>query len=246
MEPDKFEKHIKDQLSNREINPSENAWKSISGQLQNPESPKSNRRFWYGVAAVFIGILIISTLYLNRSDEVIESGIQIVETPNDTTGIPKRENKVVEQNVTEDKVTFFNKPFPVESERAMVKVETTINSNSQFTALDQSKGQVVEDKVVRSQTEKLINAKIAEIVAQVDLIENGNLSISNAEVDSLLRKAQNELVTDKIFNREGQVDAMALLNEVEGELDKSFREQIFESLKTGFLKVRTAVADRNN
>jgi len=112
--------------------------------------------------------------------------------------------------------------------------------------LDQSKGQVVEDKVVRSQTEKLINAKIAEIVAQVDLIENGNLSISNAEVDSLLRKAQNELVTDKIFNREGQVDAMALLNEVEGELDKSFREQIFESLKTGFLKVRTAVADRNN
>jgi len=36
------------------------------------------------------------------------------------------------------------------------------------------------------------------------------------------------------------------LNEVEGELDISFREQIFESLKTGFLKVRTAVADRNN
>jgi len=39
---------------------------------------------------------------------------------------------------------------------------------------------------------------------------------------------------------------MALLTEVEGELDQSFRDQIFEKLKSGFLKVRTAVADRNN
>ena len=84
------------------------------------------------------------------------------------------------------------------------------------------------------------------MVAQVELLENNNISISNTEIDSLLRKAQDEILTDKIFNQEGKVDALALLNEVEGELDISFREQIFESLKTGFLKVRTAVADRNN
>ena len=35
------------------------------------------------------------------------------------------------------------------------------------------------------------------------------------------------------------------LTEVEDELDQSFRDQIFDSLKEGFLKVRTAVADRN-
>jgi len=35
------------------------------------------------------------------------------------------------------------------------------------------------------------------------------------------------------------------LAEVEDELDESFRDQIFDALKTGYLKLRTAVADRN-
>ncbi|MFK7811850.1 MAG: hypothetical protein AB8B59_05100, partial [Maribacter sp.] len=69
--------------------------------------------------------------------------------------------------------------------------------------------------------------------------------LTEAEVDDLLRNAQEEIFRDELFNRNGSVDALALLNEVETELDKSFRDQIFESLKTGFLKVRTAVADRN-
>ena len=31
----------------------------------------------------------------------------------------------------------------------------------------------------------------------------------------------------------------------EDELDESFRDQIFDALKSGYLKLRTAVADRN-
>ncbi|PHQ62576.1 MAG: hypothetical protein COC08_00130 [Maribacter sp.] len=70
--------------------------------------------------------------------------------------------------------------------------------------------------------------------------------MTDAEVDSLLRKAQEEILANKIFGEDYSVDAMALLNEVEDELDQSFRDQIFETLKIGFLKVRTAVANRNN
>jgi len=65
--------------------------------------------------------------------------------------------------------------------------------------------------------------------------------LTNAEVDDLLRSAQEEILREKLFSQNGSVDAMAL----QDELDQSFRDQIFESLKTGFLKVRTAVADRN-
>ena len=78
------------------------------------------------------------------------------------------------------------------------------------------------------------------------LEDMANAEITDAEIDSLLRAAQQELFTDKILNSEGKVDAMALLTEVEEELDDSFRDQIFEALKQGYLKVRTAVADRNN
>jgi hypothetical protein len=70
--------------------------------------------------------------------------------------------------------------------------------------------------------------------------------VTDAELDSLLRNAQEAIVREQLFNTDKTVNAIALLTEVEDELDQSFRTQIFQSLKTGFLKVRTAVADRNN
>ena len=53
-------------------------------------------------------------------------------------------------------------------------------------------------------------------------------------------------MNERLFKADNTVDAVALLNEVEVELDQSFRDQIFDRLKTGFMKVRTALADRNN
>ncbi len=246
MVPDKFEKHIKNQLGKREISPSDNAWDKISGQLAKTESPKSKRFLWYSVAAACIGILIISTLYLNTSDESIDSDIQLVETPNEPVIIPKTEAVVKKQNAVEEKIAISDKPSIKVAKKPSIQVETDSDYNSQIASTDNFSDKIIKVDTVLNKAEQLINTKIAEIVAQVNSLENSNLPISSIEVDSLLRKAQQEVLTDKIFNQEGKVDAMALLNEVEGELDKSFREQIFESLKTGFLKVRTAVADRNN
>ncbi len=94
-------------------------------------------------------------------------------------------------------------------------------------------------------SESVLNKKIADVVAQVALLER-SAEVTDAEVDSLLRNAQEAIVREQLFNTDKTVNAMALLTEVEDELDQSFRDQIFQSLKTGFLKVRTAVADRNN
>jgi len=246
MEPDKFEKHIKNQLSKREISPSDNAWDRISNQLPTSKEPKSKSFFWYSVAAAFTGILIISSLYFNTSNESIESEIQIVKTPIEPIIIPKTEDVVIKQNAVEEKIAISDKSSIKDAKKPKVQVKTDLNYDSQIASTGSVSDKVIKANAVPIKTEQLINAKIAEIVAQVDLMENSNLPISNAEVDSLIRKAQNEVLADKIFNKESKVDAMALLNEVEGELDKSFREQILESLKTGFLKVRTAVADRNN
>ncbi len=246
MEPDKFEKHIKNEFSEREISPSDNAWAKISGQLPVAENKNSNKFFWYSVAAAFTGVLIISSLYFNTSDESFESGIQTVETPIEPVINPKTEDVVIKQNAVEEKIAISDKSSIKEAKKLRVQVETDLNYNSQIASTGSVSDKVIKANAVPIKTEKLIDAKIAEIVAQVDLMEINNLPISNAEVDSLLRKAQNEVLADKIFNKEGRVDAMALLNEVEGELDQTFREQIFETLKAGFLKVRTAVADRNN
>ena len=79
----------------------------------------------------------------------------------------------------------------------------------------------------------------------MQILEDAKQEVTDAEVDSLLRAAQRQILTDKLFADSGSVDAMSLLAEVEDELDESFRDQIFDALKSGYLKLRTAVADRN-
>ena len=95
-------------------------------------------------------------------------------------------------------------------------------------------------------TELRIDQKIAEVVAQVEFLEDNKEDVTDAEVDSLLRNAQEDLMAERAMQDEQGVDATALLAGVEDELNESFRDQVFERLKNGFVKVRTAVADRNN
>ncbi|MBT8315226.1 MAG: hypothetical protein KJP26_12265 [Maribacter sp.] len=246
MEPDKFEKHIKSKLNEREISPSNNAWEKIATQLETTENQKSNAFFWYSVAAVFIGILIVTTLYFNAKVDPIDSEIQIVDTPKQIDVVPANQEVLSEGNIMENQLVETQVQPEKPTKDQQIYQEAIVIATSQTLKLEETMAKVEKSDAEINEKEQLIDMKIAELVAQVDLLENKNLSISNTEIDSLLREAQNEILADKIFNQEGKVDAMALLNEVEGELDKSFREQIFESLKTGFLKVRTAVADRNN
>ena len=83
------------------------------------------------------------------------------------------------------------------------------------------------------------------MVMHIDVLESKNTEVTDTEIDSLLRQAQREILEDKIFGKDNTVDAIALLADVEKELDKSFRDEIFDALKDGFIKVRTAVADRD-
>ena len=248
MEPDKIEKHIKSKLDEREINPSDNAWNTIADQLETSDAPKSKKFFWYGIAAGFIGILIISSIYFGYQNEPFKSGIEVVDAakePKEPINIQSIK-KVVEQNSLEDKMVDSQKEVNKAIKKPQAKDEVIAIANSKTTAAEKVNDKVIKVNEEPIETEQLIYDKIAGIVAQVEVMETNDLSVSDAEVDSLLRKAQQEILTSKIFNKEGKVDAVVLLNEVEGELDQTFREQIFKSLKEGFLKVRTAVADRNN
>jgi hypothetical protein len=244
MAPNKFEKHIKKQLKEREISPSKEAWNKLSKQLDESGGQEKKSYFWYAIAASVIGLLLVSVFYLNWIESPLNSSIQVVETPvvEDQEEETKKEFKEVEKPI--EVVTYEALEVPkVKSE--VIEIATIPDSSKMVTSLE---GVKPEEEVLalNENAEEIIRTKVMEVIAQVDLLEETKNDLTEAEVDSLLRMAQKEILTEKLFNGDRSVDAMALLTEVENELDKSFRDQIFESLKTGFLKVRTAVADRNN
>lgn len=254
MEPDKFENYIKSKMGEREISPSKEAWSKISSQLST-EGTKSNRGyFWYGVAASVIVLISLSIIYLNSGIEGDSNEDTIVETP--STVRPEENRKVIsepKQKIIPDAIVFEegskNDIISKETKRNTLKINEhggfLKEKKNKEVALTLGNEKIMDTSRIAVVPEHVLNSKIAEVLVQVDLLELST-EVTDAEVDSLLLKAQEDILRQRLFNPNNTVDAIALLTEVEDELDQSFRDQIFNSLKTGFLKVRTAVADRNN
>jgi len=252
MEPDKFETHIKSKLDTREITPSDAAWNKISKELESEPSSKKPAYFWLGIAASVAVLIGVAVFYLNTGTNELPTTQELVETPAKQNAEPLEKNKFVITDSDSDGIAAQEI-----SARLSKKMETA-NSVDNSPKIDFAK-QNQEDALVMEfnnqeskemqspvkPSEIVLNEKIAEVVAQVALLEQSS-QVTDAEVDSLLRSAQEAIFREQLFKPDQSVDAMALLTQVEEELDQSFRDQIFQSLKSGFIKVRTAVADRNN
>lgn len=252
MAPLKFEEHIGERLGEREIQPSKKAWDTIATKLDESKPQKKRGFPWYGIAAGFIGLLIVSILYFNGWENTSETGVQFVDAPDEAI---KKEKKALDVPVImEEEVVSVSKKTKERETKEDVSVEIPEHRSKEMsleTIANVNAKETVESEISKiplQDQNQIINVKIAEVVAQVKLWEesHGNIVITDAEVDSLLRIAQKEILTQKLVRENRTVDAMALLSEAEGELDRSFREQIFETLKNGYAKVKTAVADRNN
>ncbi len=237
---DKFEKHIKQKLHEREIKPSEAAWEKLEARL-GPESSRPRRRYYgYVAAAFFVGAVFLSMFFFSSDSEQITKE-EIVDRP------PERP-KVKESGAVNDEIERATETIAAEKpgiERQKSIIDTKEVSKAKITM-----AKVDGAKKTRSEPvdngRNLIDKKLDEVMAQVTLLESQNKQVTEAEVDSLLRAAQREILTEKAIQRDGAVDAMALLNEVESELDQTFRDEIFDALKQGYFKLKTAVADRNN
>jgi len=71
--------------------------------------------------------------------------------------------------------------------------------------------------------DKIFNTKVEEVVASVKKLQENNSEVTAAEVEALLNTARRDIQTQRILNS-SKVDAMALLQDVEWELEKSFRD----------------------
>lgn len=247
MAPNKFEKYIKKQLQEREIPPSAAAWKRISEQLEVTENPKPKSFFRYGIAAEFVGLLVISIWYFSTKEPLADTQTVVTETSTDPLEKEQKSQSTLEEKIPQNQIVASEETIPKKttSNSALASQTSDDVVKTPFVDTVNNHKRVEKVSITSVVSEELIDTKIAEIIAQVDLLEKENVFVTDAEIDMLLRKAQRELLENKIFLENDSVDAMALLADVEDELDKSFRDQIFDALKDGFVKVRTAVADRN-
>jgi hypothetical protein len=252
MVPNNMENHIKDKLEKRTLTPSSEAWNKLSEQLDVQEEKQHARTFWWlGIAASIIGVVFIVSEFTKEEIQV-ESAPRIVVTPtenqenNTSTGVLEIEN--IEKA---DQVTRVSKPSSIKKMEA-----SKVVAESQKQDLDFSVGthEIVETKntnptKIPAPAKKPLTfeeQKIQDVVAKVQNMKNENQAITDADIEALLIEAQKDIKRNRLYNETTNVvDANALLQDVEAELDQSFRSKVFEALKSSYNSVKTAVAQRN-
>lgn len=245
MEPNNLENQIKSKLAQRELSPSQQSWSKLSERLDSFENNKKKTNYWWlAVAATIVLALFAGFSILTSETEEAIPNI-IVENPNKESEINISQFNDSVTNASETMVfespidNIVDKKNKVSSREVLNREPKLKNTPVIIEANNADLNNIKED-LLDYEAQKLL-----EVVAQIKQLNQRNNQVTEAEVDSLLKAAQKDIFKQKLINETTKtVDANTLLLEVEDELNGSFKAKVYEALKSGFISVKTAVADR--
>jgi len=243
----KFEKDFSEKLNKRKIEPKAGNWEELSQRLNSEEKSKRPIFWWIGIAATFVGgILILSLLFHEPISEIPA----IVNAPKE---------EILKEKIETQQISF-EKPASqemAEPEKASVKSvenifsekEPVANSNLASVGKPQESSKTEYDQTQKDPDliKETKNSEISEgVIVEVSSKENETGEITDAEVDALLAEASKQISRDRSAKSVSEnINANSLLLEVELELEQSFREKVLDVLKDGYFKAKTAVVNRN-
>ncbi|MDD5149600.1 MAG: hypothetical protein PHC28_03855 [Flavobacterium sp.] len=232
MEPNNIENQIKEKLNLREIQPSAQAWDRLDVMLSVAETKKKKSYFnWWTIAASFVGFVAIGTFFYNQNTNGINS-IPVVTI----------ENKIQKGDLdVENKIILKNKINPEKSlnqtAKTIVKVEK----------IDVDNKKESNDNVISKEGLQIKNneEKIAIVIQPNDKIDQivNQTKPNYIDVEDLLASVEK---TPKIEKSTVKINSMALLNEVDGELEISFREKALNTISKKYKEAKEALVNRNN
>lgn len=245
MEPNNLENQIKSKLAQRELSPSQQSWSKLSQRLDSFENNKKKTNYWWlAVAATIVLALFAGFSILTSETEEVIPNI-IVENPNKESEINISPFNDSVTNPSETMVfespidNIVDKKNKVSSREVLNREPKLKNTPVVIEANNADLNNIKED-LLDYEAQKLL-----EVVAQIKQLNERNNQVTEAEVDSLLKAAQKDIFKQKLIKQATRtVDANALLLQVEDELNGSFKAKVYDALKSGFISVKTAVADR--
>ncbi|HLW30962.1 MAG TPA: hypothetical protein VKX40_01780 [Aequorivita sp.] len=255
MAPFNLENNIRESLESRELKPSPQAWEKLEAQLDKKQ-PKRKMVLWYYAAASFVGILILGSIFfspinLDEDPKLVKENTEenFVEKQFEITPKSSSQDKVVLEN-SEEKTKAIKrssndqvKPIPIKKESS---VDRKIRNSEALAEVPRNElKQSSEAETISKEENYLIEDKVDEVVASIKTIQKNNSEVSAEEVEILLLNARRNIQANRLLQTP-TVDAVSLLEEVEWELDKSFRDKVFDALGDGFQKLRVAIAERND
>ncbi len=223
MEQDNFNKNIQEKFNFRTIEPSETAWNKLDAMLTLAAEKKQPKRFfWLSIAASFLLFSAVGYVFFqqNQKGETTPSTEEIV------TSKINSETETRKQNTEESSVSFENVlannaiKFNVLETKKSTTIKTVQNENSKL--------EVYETAVLKQQ--EVTTYAIKNESAKQEIKEQ---TYNYTTPESLLAEVQGQKIVNNtiLFKSSLKVNANELLQAVESELDKTFKEKTITKLK---------------
>lgn len=256
------------------MTPSPETWKRLEGQLETNNTSSSTGKIWWAIAASLITLLVVGSLLFTNDN--VEAGPVVETTPTQIQETQSFEPTIELATQSEEEELLETEAVSGSDKQPQEQINRVIKTQSSpVVAQNESSGdEGKQDNAVLKQalespieavvatveepkdnmTQKLIQQppsfeqrKVDEVVAKVLALQDENQEVSAEAIDALLASAQRDIANRRLLEQSTvRIDPSALLQEVETEMERSFRDKVFEALGEGFVKVRTAVAERNN
>ncbi|QBN18797.1 hypothetical protein [Flavobacterium nackdongense] len=230
MEQHKLETQFKEKLNSREIKPTEMAWDKLDSLLsaadfsdgeQTIQKPK--RKFiWLYVAASILGICFIGNLIINPKETLIENQKNTVVIENQSLN----EKEEIE-NTSPTKQLKHSKTISKQNEKPLVQIAKSKETN-------------IATQIIKTQDEIVVLSQPSN--QNETSVANKNSLSTN--IDSLL--ASVEKPNPETNKSSIKINSTALLNQVDGELQVSFREKALNTITKKYKEAKEALANRNN
>lgn len=234
MEQDNFNKNIQEKFNFRTIEPSDTAWNKLDAMLTLAAEKKQPKRFfWLSIAASFLLFSGVGYVFFqqNEQSKLTPTTEEIVTTK------AKSETETQKQNTEESSVSSKNELAnnAILSKTSETKKSTTILP----TQKENSKLEVYNTVPLKQQEVITVNEIKKEGIKQE--IKEPTFNYTTPETLLAEVQGQKKSGNTNTFKSSLRVNPNELLEAVESELDKTFKEKTITKLK----QAKSAFVNRN-
>ncbi len=236
MEPNNFEKDFREKLNQRKIEPSDKAWDRLDAMLSIAEEKKPKKKNkWLYIAASIATFLLVGTFFFNQKKSTIE--------------IPKN-TVVIEEHIQKDSVENQNRITTDSIQKRIVTLENESIQNTENSIQEEKSLNQKSNKTIKNESNQIAESSViikknqeTQSINQISVPETPK----NETTDQMLKTAEKTVVAENSAKPKSKIkiNANDLLNQVDGELELSFREKVIAKVNKNYQTVKVAVANRN-
>ncbi|PHX62253.1 MAG: hypothetical protein CK517_01215 [Flavobacteriales bacterium] len=234
MEQDNFNKNIQEKFNLRTIEPSEMAWNKLDAMLTLAEEKKQPKSFfWLSIAASFLLFSGVGYVFFqqNEKTKLMPSTEEIV------TSKTNSESKTHKQNLEENSISSENELSNNETISTTLETKKCVTFNTAQN--ENTNSDIFETAILKQEEVVTVNEIKKEGIKQ----ETKEPTYNYTTPETLLAEVQGQkkLINIGSFKSTLRVNPNELLQAVESELDKTFKEKTITKLK----QAKSAFVNRN-